>query len=124
MRRLRSWSTQPVPVKLPFVARHTYFITNIHELNNPQEFNFPQDHRNMNKIYGFEALITKPLGRSIQQHRANMPDRFGGVQPLRTYIHTILNAMATEDAERIIQLGQPPLCCRIAAVRQKAVGLQ
>ena len=83
-----------------------------------------QTGQNMNEIYRSLALITAPLGRSIQQHCPNMPNGFGGIQSFGTDIHAVLNAMTTEDAEWIIQLSQPPFCRCVSAVRQKAVGLQ
>ena len=68
-------------------------------------------------------MITGPLGRSIQQHRSNVPNRLGGIQAFWTDIHTVLNAMTTENAERIIQLSQSSFCRRVSTVSQKAVGL-
>ena len=78
----------------------------------------------MNLVYRSSGLITTQLSRAIQQHRSNMPNGLGRVEAFGADIHTVLNTMTPEDTERIIQLSQPPLCCRVSAVRQKAVSLQ
>jgi len=46
------------------------------------------------------------------------------VETFRTYGNTVLDAMAAEYAEGVIQFGQTFFRCQIATIRQEAVGLQ
>ena len=64
------------------------------------------------------------LARPIQQHVANMADSPSWVQAFRANIDTVLNAVATEDAKRIVQFAQTLFSCRVAAIRKEAVSLQ
>ena len=64
------------------------------------------------------------LGGAVKQHSADMADSLGGVQALWAHIHAILDAMAPEHAEGIIELGKTLLGRSISAIRQKPVSLQ
>lgn len=63
-------------------------------------------------------------GGAVKQHSADMADSLGGVQALWAHIHAILDAMAPEYAEGIIELGKTVLGRGIPAICQKAVSLQ
>ena len=69
-----------------------------------------------------EGIRTRLRG-AIQQHGANVADRFGRVEPLWTDVDAILDAMAAENAEGVIQLCQTLFCRCIATVSQEAVSL-
>ena len=53
-----------------------------------------------------------------------MANRLGGVQTLGADIDAILYAMASKNAEGIIELRQPILGRGVTTVRQEPVGLQ
>jgi hypothetical protein len=53
-----------------------------------------------------------------------MANRLGGVQPLWTDINAVLDAMAAEHTERVIQLGQSILTRGVTTINQKTVSLQ
>ena len=63
-------------------------------------------------------------GSAVKEHGANVADSLGGVQALWAHIHAILDAMAPEHAEGIIELGKTLLGRSISAIRQKPVSLQ
>ena len=44
-----------------------------------------------------------PLGRPVEQHGADMADRFGRIQAFRADVDAVLNAVATKNAERVIE---------------------
>ena len=69
-----------------------------------------------------ERIPTRLRG-AIQQHGANVADRLGRVEPLGTDVDAILDAMASEHAEGVIQLCQTLFCRSIATVSQEAVCL-
>jgi hypothetical protein len=53
-----------------------------------------------------------------------MTNCLGWIQAFWAHLHTVHNAVATENTERIIKVSQTLFGGRIAAIRQKAVGLQ
>lgn len=53
-----------------------------------------------------------------------MADSLGRIQPLRTYTHTVHDAVAAEYAESIVQIVEARLCLGIAAVDQETVSGQ
>ena len=53
-----------------------------------------------------------------------MADRPCGVQALGADIHTILDTVAAEYAEGVVQLCQALFCSRVATVREEAIGLK
>lgn len=61
---------------------------------------------------------------ALQQHIANVADCACWVEAFRTNRNTVLNSMATEYAEGIIQLAQAMLSRGVAAVCQETVRLQ
>ena len=68
--------------------------------------------------------ITNPeLSRPIQKHFTNMTNGTRRVEPFWTDIHTVLDAMASENTERIVELRQPLIRRLVAAIRQKPIGL-
>ena len=64
------------------------------------------------------------LSRTHKQHVPDVSDSLGGIQALRAYVDTVLDAMTAKHAERVIELGQPLISGSIAAVSQEPVGLQ
>lgn len=50
-------------------------------------------------------LTTDGLHAIGNQHISNMPNGSGGIESLWTNINAVLDAVATEDAERVVQLG-------------------
>src|SRR5690625_4829754 len=63
-------------------------------------------------------------GGVADQHGADLADGPSGVQPLGADVHTVLNAVAAEYAERVGQPFQSLFGGRIPAVGQKAPGLE
>ena len=53
-----------------------------------------------------------------------MPYRPRWVQALGAYIDAILNTVAAEDTEGVVQLGQPFVGRVVPAIRQEAISLQ
>ena len=53
-----------------------------------------------------------------------MTDRLGGVETLGTNVDAVLDAMAPENAEGIVQLRQPIISRRITTVSQEPISLQ
>ena len=64
------------------------------------------------------------LACPVEQHITDMTDSSRRVQSFRANVDTVLNSMATENTERIIQLAQSLLSRCIAAVGQEAVSLK
>ena len=50
-----------------------------------------------------------------------MPNSAGRVQALGTHIHTILDAVTAEYAERVVQASQALVGCSITAIGEEAV---
>ena len=65
-----------------------------------------------------------PSGTTSQQHVANMANSAGWVETLGAHRHTILDTMAAEDAEWIIQFGEALIGRGITTVGQEAIGLE
>ena len=63
------------------------------------------------------------LSGSIQKHRTNVADGTRRIEAFWTDIHTVLDAMASENAERIIELCQTLVRRLIATIRQEPIGL-
>ena len=63
-------------------------------------------------------------GSTRQQHVPDMPDSPRRVETLGADIHTILDAVTAEHAERVVQLGQALVGGSVPGIRQEAVGLQ
>jgi hypothetical protein len=78
-----------------------------------------------NKIYPRQSAVDMSVsGSPIQQHGANVTNRFSWIQAFRAHVDTVLNAVTTKYAEGVIQLGQSLFCGRISTVGEKPVGLQ
>ena len=63
-------------------------------------------------------------GGAIKQHSADVSDGLGRIEALWTYIHAVLNTVASEDTEGVVEATQTLLASHIAAVSQEPVGLQ
>ena len=63
------------------------------------------------------------LGRPIQKHATNMTDGTRRIEAFWTDIHTVLDAMASENTEGIVKLRQTLIRCLVAGIRQKPIGL-
>ena len=70
------------------------------------------------------ADISAVSGSAIQQHGANVTNRFSWIQTLRTHIDAILNAVTAKYAKGVVQLGQSLFCCGISTVGEETIGLQ
>ena len=70
------------------------------------------------------AIKKRYLGSALNQHVTNVTDSPSWVKALRTYRNTVLDAVATEDAEWVIQVAQTLLGSSVTAIRQEAVRLQ
>ena len=78
-----------------------------------------------NQLYHPYPFSASPLsGRAVEQHGANVANRFGRIQSLGTHVDAVLNAVATKHAEGVIQLSQAVVCRCIATVSEESVGLQ
>ena len=53
-----------------------------------------------------------------------MTDRLSGVKTLRTHVNAVLDTVAAEDAEGVVQVRQSIIGRRVATVSEEPVGLQ
>ena len=63
------------------------------------------------------------LSGTRQKHIADVPDRPRGIQALGTDVHAVLDTVATEHTEGVIESGESLVGRGIACVRQEPVGL-
>ena len=69
-------------------------------------------------------LVAPRLGRPVEQHGADMTNCLGGIQAFGTHVDAVLNTVATEHAEGVIQLGQTVFGRGITTVGEESVRLQ
>ena len=75
--------------------------------------------------YATHPLRVAPrLSCPVEQHRADMTNCLGGIQAFGTHVDAVLNTVATEHAEGVIQLGQTVVGRGITTVGEKSVRLQ
>ena len=74
----------------------------------------------INGGYGSLKYLCSP----VQEHSANMPNCFGGIQALWTDVNAVLNTMAPEHAEWILKFGQPIFRRGVTTVSEKPIGLK
>ena len=80
--------------------------------------------------YSDELCDSSPLrvatrsGRPVEQHGADMTNCLGGIQAFRTHVDAVLNTVAAEHAEGVIQLGQTVFGRGITTVGEESVCLQ
>ena len=63
-------------------------------------------------------------GGAVEQHGADVTDSLGRIQAFWAHIHAILDTVAPEYAEGIIEFGKTVLGRGIPAICQEAVCLQ
>ena len=70
-----------------------------------------------------EYITQLKLSSSIQKHRTNVADGTRRIEAFGTDIHTVLDAVASENAEGIIELRQTFVRRLVATIRQEPIGL-
>ena len=68
-------------------------------------------------------ITQSKLSGSIQKHRTNMAYGTRRIEAFWTDIHTVLNAVASENTEGVIKLCQTLVRRLVATIRQESIGL-